>query len=234
MSEEDKTGIEDAAGEKPTEDFANLKTEMARKFDNTKTELATLKQQNTQVLAALDALAKSSAPKKNPTEEEDEDLMYSNPAEYKRRMKAEIKAEVSQDVDANMAVNQTYQNTVSELVGQFPELNIADSDMYKATMKILDTYPKSQRMDPATMRAASYQAAANIELTPKPKRKTTSDDDSFSLSAAPPGSRKSKSAPMAGSEVVAIASLFGLDTSDKKVLENLEKHTKRDTYARWR
>jgi len=234
MSEEAK-GSESipAEGKEPVQDITNFKAEMGRKFDNTNTELATLKQQNQQVLAALDAIAQSSVKKPAGAEEDDEDLMYSNPAEYRRKMKDEIKTEVNQDVDAKTAANQTYQNTVYELVTQFPELNVAESDMYKATMKILDTYPKTQRNESATMRAASYQAAANLELAPKPKRKSSSDDDSFSLSAGFSGSKKGKS-PVVNSDMLTIASLFGLNLEDKKVMESLEKHANRDTYTSWR
>ena len=237
MAEEVKPGNEEQVeqGEQKGQDFVNFKAEMGRKFDNTKTELVALKQQNQQVLTALEALATSSAPKKPVVSDEDnEDLMYSDPAKYRKQLKEEILTEAKQDFDTKTATSQTYQTTVYELVNEFPELNLADSEMYKSTMKILDSYPEPQRTDPATMKAASYQAAAALSWQPRSQRKGGSDDDSFSLSASAGGSKSKSRSPSMGPEVVAIASLFGLDTEDKKVMESLEKHTKRDVWNRWR
>ena len=233
MDEEGKSKEENTGAGK---DFENLKAEFSRKMDKTTADLASLKQSNQQVIAALEAFAvKSKSTPEKVDDSEDEDLMYSNPAKYKAKLKNEILGEVNKVQDNREATQQAFQKTVSDLVSIFPELNRTDTDMYKKTMEVLNKYPQEQRNDPAVMKAASYQAASEINLIPTSKREPSKDDDdSFSLSAISGNKDRKRKLEKVDEEVKVIASLFGMDIENKETAENLKKHQNRDSWNNWR
>lgn len=215
-----------------SEEVKNLKAEFSRKIDNQQVTIGALQQQNTQVLAALEALNTRTAPKPS-SKEEDPDLMYNDPAAWEAKLSEKIMTNVSEQNQVRDQVNETYQNTVSELVGEFPELNQAGSEFGIKAREILDTYDPEQRTSPAAMRAATYQAAALMKLPPKSQRSNI-DDDSFSFSGGggggkPPPREKNKLTD----NHIAIARLLGVDVDNKETRESLEERTKRTNWNRW-
>jgi len=233
MSEEVKD-LKEGEGKEEKEgevDLANMKAEFSRKIDNQSTQFEKLQQSQTQVIAALNALAKP-AEKPAKTDNEEIEDFYDDPTAYRQKLKDELKQEMLKEVDFRDDKKQSYQNTIVELVNEFPELNKESTPMYKKAMEILETYPKGQRSEASVMRAASYQAAAMVGLQPKSQREET-DDDSFSLSAVG-GSKRPSKVPQVDDNMMALAKLLGVDTEDEKVMESLKGRTKRDSWTNWR
>lgn len=217
--------------------ITNLKSEMSRKTEKLAQENARLAQQLDAVLGKLNNL---SAPAASGNLDEDaalEELAFKDPKEYARRVREQATRQATQMVDQRIQQQNNQQATLSALVNDYPELQDAGSDLTKRAVEIFKGLSQSEQSSPLAYKAAVREAAAELGVLPKTKRKTSSSDDfSFSGSNSGSGSQSSRgsgSNDKLDERTVAFAKLIGLKTDDPKVVERIKQRSKRKSWSRY-
>lgn len=198
---------------------------------------AMLEEQNKRFEALQQTIAQSQQQQQQPLAQEsdnddvDDDLLYTNPAEYKRRLEERITSKVTDKVtqmtQTQAAQQQELNNTVAQLSSDYPELQNQNSELTKRAVEIASKLDKSVRGTAAGARLAVLEASQQLGLVPVSKRQQVNTDD-FNLSASssgskPPSSKKSKKVT---SEMLAVAEALGRPVSDPEYAKRLEKHVR--------
>lgn len=214
-----------AEGAAPTDEIKNLKAEMGRKLGNYEQTITALKQSQDALMAQL---TQFTAPKSTgKAEEKLEDLFYSNPAEYTRRVKEETAKSIRAELNEERTTVTKQQATYQAIVRDFPEISDGESDLSKLALEKLNSM--DDKATPAAMRAAVAEAAVELGMKPKSKR-TQDDSDSFSLGGGGRASSSRASAERKGidTRTKTVAELLGVDPEKVK-----NRMNKRKSYTSW-
>lgn len=220
MSEEGQGSSTPNTGEGNQPDpINNVKAEFGRKMGNIEAQLAELANTTKSLMDKIQ-------PKAPVQEESDDELLYSKPAEFKKKLVDTVETKVSQIIEhQNRAANER-QQTLAALVREFPELNQADTELHTETLKALESLPKELQASPYGYRTAVYQAAATLGVQPKSKRKPTPKEnaDDFSFSGSRSNAPKKQKAEL-DPKLLMTAELMGIDITNEKEIEELKKHS---------
>lgn len=172
------------------------------------------------------------------SDEELENLAYRDPKAYAARVRAEAKAEAARLVDERLSQQSNSNAILSQLGSEYPELNEANSEL---TLRAVDIYKKmspQDRQSPLAYKAAVRDAAADLGILPKNKRKATSssetpDISSGSSGSGSTGSGSSQKSKKLDANTLAFAQLLGLNTKDPKVVESITKRAQRTSWKKY-
>lgn len=185
----------------------NVKAEFNRKFDSVKTPPAP---------------KPASEPKKAL-----EELIYDDPAAAVDEITNSVTAKVTERFNQGARKQQTAQRLISE----FPEIQDESHALTKKADEIYRSLPQDEQDHPMAYKTAVSEAALELGIAPKSKRKpVVEDDDSFVAPRGGSGEPRGKSRRKEGElpeETVEIAALMGVDLSDAKTLERVKKNAKR-------
>lgn len=221
----------------------NIKSEFNRKIENISKMMEDNNKQFTSVIEQLMAQNKP-APQPDNSEDDLEDLMYSNPAEFKRRIAEQVKGEISQTLtqqqEAERAQAQAVNQVLSTMQQRFPEYGDQNSELSQTAIKIYDSLPDNVKADPASAyRIAMSDAAIELGVLPVDKRRKVQGDEDFSLDGG--GDRRMSSKRRKSGEKGSIAEgtkifsqLLGQDPDDPKTKERLEKAANRRSWGKYR
>lgn len=225
----------------------NMKSEFDRKLQNMQDNTNKLLTQNTELNSKLETLLTSvETPKKAaPLTEDLEDLQYTDPEKYNRIKKEELDAAIDNKINTRITETNTTRDKKQQVLAQlsvdYPEINNANSDLYKKAIEVGKQYDAEFVQSPEGIRLAVTQAAADIGMLPVSKRSKIEGDEDINMSEFigggsgdsgdrnPDRNKKSRLDPKS----IEVARLMGLDVNDKKVIESLEKRSNRKSWTRW-
>lgn len=213
---------------KPSEDITKLKG-----------TVDTLQQTNSQILAAIKEMQKiaTTVPKKVEQKVENKSLKdvwfddqdaAAQIIEDRAEKKFEAKLRASQEQIAKT------QNVIRGLYKDFPELQDTDHPLTVKAIELFEKMTDEEKQSPLAYKIAVKDAADELEIKPKAKRKAASDeDDSYSLGGGNSrysdggSNRDKKKSNKLDPRTVEFGKLMGLKMDDPKVVENLQKHAGR-------
>ena len=177
---------EAAAGDaRSTESFA---AEFQRKTEKLGQENAALSQKLDQLTNMMQRQQQQAAPTRQGvdytslTEEQLEEMSYNKPKEYARAVDARATAKAEALVDKRMNAQQQVGNVMTQLISDYPELGDQSSDLSKRAVDIYAGLPNSIKNDPMSYKIAVRDAAAELGMLTKTKRKDNNSDN-FSLNS---------------------------------------------------
>jgi hypothetical protein len=221
MAEEAKTPDQGATGG-DAEQVKNLKAEMDRK-------LSKLEQANATLLAEMQKLTRSAAPKApEPNVAPKPPDPFDDPAGYARFIKEEAKKEVLAEVEARDAGKARIDGAVSSLYQEYPELADSENPMTKAVLERYEKLDPSERKDPRALRLAALETAQEMGVKPK-KLRTDEEDDSFTMPTGAYGTSpraRNRTSSKPDPRMLDFAARLGMDVSDPKVVERLNKRAR--------
>lgn len=228
---DDTEGVDDKLG--------NFKKEVDRKMGNMEGAMKDLTSTSAELLKQLQAM--KSAPAQAPAaqapaqQESMEELMISNYPEYERRLKAQINEERDQEAAKRNAAIAQRNQVLTAAIQDYPELNDPTHNLTKEATKYIQSLPPEQQNDPRVYQAAIYQTAANLGIVPVAHRKKGSPEEDFQFGGK--RTREPTSADLSKQklppDVEANARAFGLDLSDKKVVESLKRRAQRKDWMKY-
>lgn len=158
-----------------------------------------------------------------PARKSTQELMYEDPEQAVRQIEEEVETRITRKLEARDVGRQT----VERLYSDYPELKEASNPLSTKANEIFSQFSEAEQKDPRTMRTAVYQAAAELGLAPKPKRKQVVEagDDNFQLGGGKPAPRKKGGE--VDQSVLEAAAAFGLNVEDPKVVARLKQRADR-------
>lgn len=196
----------------------NLKAEMNRKLENTNAQLQAL-------LAAINTPKVVATPVAEPAKKvsvfEDEDA-------YAARIKAETVAEIRREQAAQQTAQQKQAQTINALISEFPELSNMNDPLTKRAVEIFEALSPDEKASPVAYKAAVKEAALDLDIKPKSKRKAESKaDDSFALGGSNGVTKRPPAQTEAEKVRLQLAEAFGLKVTPE-LKERLNNYAKRD------
>lgn len=227
MADETKPEVK-AAAPPPDESVKNLKAEMDRKLGN-------IEKTNQALLSQLQVLAKPKA-EPTPAKKPLRDIWYDDPEAAASLIAKQAKDETLSEIRAENRVQAEKNTVIQGLYREYPELADFDNPLTVKAVEYFEKLSDQEKANPIAYRLAVKEAAEDLEIKPKLKRKPKDDDDGFSLSGASGGGSAGKKAR--GSEkldprTVRFAEMVGLDTKDEKVLSSLKNRAERKNWMTW-
>lgn len=228
----------------------NTKAEMDRKLGNVESTISQLAETNKALAAQLAALNKPK-PAETPARKSYGEMFYDD--ENATLTQVEQNA-TNRAVEVMSKLNQTEtkrQQIIGQMVNEYPELMDANTDLRKKAVENFNSLSKEEQADPQAYKVAVRDAAADLGLLPKSKRKAedavadkeeeNEDDDSFTLNksggdaqAARKADRRKKDDGKISQETLLFAELLGRPVDDEKYKERLAKAAKRTNWSKYR
>lgn len=226
MVNENNENVEEVVEEKVDskkvyeEGLKNIKAEFNRKLEN----LASTQQELINAITGL-YVKNNGSPK-----EEDSDidtLIISDPKKAVNRIKSEAKNEIMKEIQDQNKLSQEQQAVISNIINDFPELSDPNHELTVKTIEIFGRMSEREKALPLSYKVAAREAADELNILPKKKRNSNSDNDSFTLNAKKGNYNKDKNNKVEDS-TLAFAEAMGLDINNKDLVERLAKHAKRN------
>lgn len=217
--ESDNSGAPAPNPEQQPDEFKNFKAELNRKLEN----------QNAQIAQLIAQLNESSKPAPTPAESKKlEDVWFDSPAEAARRIKEETSSEIRAEMAKQAKLQAKQAQVINQLVNDYPELNDQTSDLTTRAVEIFNSLPEDERSHPLAYRTAVRDAAADLDIKPKAKRKASKQDESFSLGGAgEPVKRKGLEDESTKAKLFFYEQMTGQKASDE-VKERLNEFSKKN------
>lgn len=223
----------------------NMKAEMDRKLGNVEGAITKLTETNSALAAQLERLSKqvpdanirtNPAPTKSWSER-----FYEDEAGTLMAVKEEAKREALEAARSMHAIESQKNAALSQMVNDYPELTDAGSDLRKKAVEVFNSMSKEDQASPSALKLAVREAAADLAVLPKSKRKDTviedNDDDTFALSGGgsgkTSGDRKRKEGKLSEATLT-FAELLGRPVTDEKYLERLKKASERSNWSKYK
>lgn len=211
----------------------NMHAEFSRKTEKLAQDNARLSQQLEQLLSVMQPKQTSSTPEDVDLEE----LIYKDPKTYAAKVKEQATKEATRVVSQQLAQQQQSNAILGQLVSDYPELNDGNSELTQRAIQLYKGLSEAERANPMSYKVAVRDAAAELGVLPKSKRKSSSDDDfSFGGSSSSSGSsapKQSSKKEDVDNRTLAFAQLIGLNTNDKKVVERLKQRSQRKNWGKY-
>lgn len=239
----------DESTQKPPEDrLYNLKMETSRKMEALQAQLAEQNKRSEAMLQAMIQLQQQKAAAKQDIASSEDEFdvgidPIDDPKKYAARVAAKAAEKATKKVQEEQArasqVQAEQQAALLNLVGDYPELNDANSELHKQALQLSQSMPEGYRNSSIGLKAAVREAAANLGVLPVSKRTKTNDSDDFSVdSGAAEGRQSKRSTKKDDSEVdsnmLAFAELLGRPVDDPKYIERLKKTAQRKDWKRFK
>lgn len=193
-----------------------------------------LSKQLESMMSAITAVAQ---PKAVPVGDDDdlEVLAYKDPKAYARKIQEQAERRADALVNARLNAQQQTNAVLTQLTSDYPELADSNSELTKKAVEIYNSLSPAEKQSPTAYKVAVRDAAAEVGLLPKSKRKSSSGDDfSFGGGSAGSGNRsESRKADKLSNETLAFAEALGMDIKDKKVVERLQSRAQRKNWNRY-
>lgn len=208
----------------------SVAAEMNRKTDKLSQENAKLSQQLEQLMSLIQPKQQAA-----PVDSDDlEELVYKDPKAYAQKVKEQARVEAQRAVSETLSAQQQQNNVLAQLTNDYPELSDQNSELTQKAVEYYKQLPAHERNSPLAYKAVVRDAAAELGILPKQKRK--SSDDSFSMSGS--GSNSSSRPLRSESKEIdekteAFARLLGIDTSKKEVKERLKQRSQRKNWSKY-
>jgi hypothetical protein len=202
----------------------NLKSEFQRKTSN-------LEAMNQQLAAQLAVIQASLAPRQQSVPESNkklEDVWYNSPAEAAAQIKEQAKTEMRQEMAIQNEKQSKYAATINQLVADFPELSDQTSELYLKSVANYDALSAEEKVSPIAYKAAVRDAALDLGVKPKGKRKSDSGSDAYTMASGSGGVRSDASTGKVDAIREDIAAKMGLKLDDA-MKARLKSYNKKDT-----
>lgn len=220
----------------PTGDQPDIKAKLGT-IESTVAQLAETNKQLAQQLAKMQQKPKpiTEAPTKSLGERfyEDENAVL-------QEVEANATKRATDQMRKLQETDRQKQAAVTAMVTDYPELAI-EGDLKKRSVEIFNAMSEEDQADPKAIKLSVREAAAELGLLPKNKRKdeTVDDDDSFSLSGRgnSDGRKSRKSQQKEGDlaqETLDFAELLGRPVDDEKYIERLKKANQRRNWGKFK
>lgn len=219
----------------PKEDpIKNLKAEFDRKLDS---KIGNLEKSNQALMAQLQAISSVNQTPKEPAapKKQIKDIWYDNPEEAAQVVVNEATSRMRHDLQVERQAEQKKQTVIQSLYREYPELQDFDHPMTLKAVELFDKLPDEEKSHPMAYRLAVKEAAEELDIKPKAKRKKDDNED-FSLSTSGTdreGRKGSRRSDRLDEKTIDFARLVGLDVDDDKVMESLKGRAKRTNWNRW-
>lgn len=224
----------------PADLIKNTKAEMDRKLGNVESTIAQLAETNKALAAQLANLNKPPAPAPNTKSYgqkfyENEDATLNEIEQNATKRAVEIVSKLTQTESQRQSI-------IGQMVNEYPELVDPSTDLRKKAVEIFNTLSEDERSDPRSYKIAVRDAAAELGMLPKSKRKAdpveNDDDDSFTLNNASPSpskrARDKNKNDKLSEETLLFAELLGRPIDDEKYVERLKKANQRGNWNKYR
>lgn len=229
-------GTEGTQDQNQSDPLLNLKSEMARKTEKLAEDNKKLSQQLAEISQMLQSQRPQSTNGSQSGDEDLEDLAYRDPKAYAK--KVEERAAARADALINQRLNQQQQTNaiLNQLVSDYPELSDSSSELTLKAVEIYKSMSDDEKRSSSAYKIAVRDAAADLGVLPKAKRKATANDD-FALGSGSSGvgspNRSGNRQTELGENTLAFAELMGLNIKDKKVVERLKQRSQRKNWGKY-
>lgn len=224
----------------PARTIENVQSEFNRKMTKLADENSKLSQQLSELAGMVQQAVQPRQQQANSSQSEDEaleDLAYKDPKAYARKVSERAEARAMQMVDARLNINNQTNATLSQLGSEYPELNDSNSELTLKAVEIYKRMSNEDRKSPLAYKAAVRDAAADLGVLPKNKRKQVSSSETPNIDSGNSGTAganaqqpKSKNVD---AKTLAFAKLLGLDTSKKDVVERIKQRAQRTKWNKY-
>lgn len=210
----------------------SLQAEMNRKTEKLMNENQKLAQRMEELMGMLTPKQSAAAA---PQEDDLETLVYKDPKAYAAKVKAEAAREAQRAVSESLNQQQQSNAILAQLTNEYPELSDSNSELTQKAVEAYKAMSAAERSSPIAYKTAVRDAAADLGILPKNKRRQSSDDFTMSGQSSGEGRRgaPSKEQQAIDNKTAEFAKLLGLDPSDKKVAERLKQRNQRKNWSRW-
>lgn len=222
-------------GERTTD---SVVAEFARKTSKLAEENAALSQKLDQLTALIQQQrtgGNSSAQATGDDEANLEELIYKDPKAYAKAVEARAVRKADEMINSRLQTQNEAQSVLAQLAADYPELNDSSSELTKKAVSIYNSLPANQRSNPLAYKIAVRDAAADMGVLVKSKRKQSNSDD-FAMDSGSGGSSsrpQSKGSEKVDNRSLAFAELLGLNVNDEKVVKRLQERSKRKNWGNW-
>ena len=223
-----------------TESFA---AEFARKTEKLQSENQALSNKLDQLTSMLQQQQQRPPPQQQAagidymsmSEEQLEELSYNNPKSYARAVEIRATTKASALIDRRINEQQQTGMVMSQLIAEYPELGDTNSELSLKAVSMYAQLPNHIKNDPAAYKMAVRDAAADLGLLTKSKRKGSADDGDFALGSntgkgQPRGPKKSEAVD---DKTLEMAERLRLNIRDPKVVARLKTRTERKNWGKF-
>lgn len=228
MSEDNKGAPAPEQGNKP-DPFAELKAAN----DQLMAELKNIKAEFNRKVENL----RPTEPQVPKPQKKVSDLLYEDPDAAVALIEQQTEERITKKLDERHQSEYKRNTVLAEITSEFPEVSDAANPLTAKANEIFQKMAPEDRDNPISMKMAVAQAALELGVAPKSKRKAQQDeDDSFSLGGGQRSERggnrrKKDDLPQ---ETLEVAALMGLNTEDPKVVANLKKRAARNDWHKYK
>lgn len=211
----------------------NLKGEFNRKLSTMEQQLAQTNAALEQAIAALREKSQPSGPQKSA-----KDLLYEDPDRFVQEVEERAISKAQEKVTKEVQAQQQAQSVIFEMQSKFPEFAQPSSEAAQLAVEKAKSLPAYLRGTPEGARLVMMEAATELGLVPANKRQKqqTQSDDYVTGSRnvqSSPQRQASQKKPKVSEKTMVVAQLLGIDTSDPKRLEGLEKAANREKWTKY-
>lgn len=220
-----------------TDQLDALKSEFSKQNSGVLNEIQALKQS---LLGLNEAIKQKStpAPLQNNTQEEPDPII--DPKGYREYIKRELSQEVESKLDQRLTVQNQRQAQLAALVQDYPELQNNNSDLTKKAIELFSSLSDVEKNSPTAYKFAVQSAAAELGVLTMNKRKTTEENDNFTInnsnnSGGKGGNsnRNNDKDAKIQEETLQFAQLLGLDTNNPEYIKRLKAASKRKNWSKF-
>lgn len=165
-----------------------------------------------------------------------EELIYKDPRAYAKAVEARAVKKADEMINSRLQTQNEAQSVLASLAADYPELNDSGSELTKKAVQIYNNLPAAQRSNPLAYKIAVRDAAADMGILVKSKRKQT-NDDGFAMDGGSGTSsgntQRQRSSEKLDDKSLEFAERLGLNTKDEKVLKRLQERSKRKNWGSW-
>lgn len=214
------------------EGLTNVKAEFNRKLSNFESKISGLEATNAQLIAAIQSMA---APKKEVAPAKKiEDVWFDKPTEAAETIVKQAEERIMKTIDSRSAQLHRQNQTLSQLVSDFPELSDNNHELTKSAVAIYSAMSEEDKTSPLAYKAAVREAASELGIMPKAKRR----DEDFSVSGSGSSSARSErtqTRTKGGLDPATeeFARLVGVNVDDPKVKDRIKARHGRRSYNNW-
>lgn len=209
-------------------------TELLARTEKLAQDNERLSKQLEQVLNTMTAAA-SRPTQVQVTEEEDlEVLAYKDPKRYAQKVSENATRQAEALINSKLNAQNQTNAILGQLTNDYPELSNPNSELTKKAIEIYNGMSQSEKSSPTSYKVAVRDAAAEVGLLPKSKRKSSNDDFSMSGGSSGRSSGESSRKEELSESTLAFAEALGLNIKDKKVVERLKQRSERKDWGRYK
>lgn len=192
-----------------------------------------------QLAGLVNTLNGALAPKQTANEEPDDldTLFYKDPKAYARKVQDNANRSAEAMINSRLNAQAATQQSIAQLTSDYPELADSSSDLTKKAVEVYNSLSAQEKALPSAYKLAVRDAASDLGILPKSKRKSGAQDD-FAFGGGGSQSSSGRGEGRGGSSkldnaTLAFAEAMGMDIKDKKVIENLGKRAQRKSWNRY-